>query len=303
MKIFEVTGLRDLGFISDYIFEIYKDAKRKVINDAIFRSDIKVNGEAINEDVFISNGDLVELNLFFYHLGLPPVLDILYEDENFLAIEKMPGILTFDEYKTGEINVYDMALEYMLQKGEYSVESLIVPYLCYTLSEFAGGILLIAKHEEAYLYMSAALKQRKVSMVYEAIVLGHPKVKETEEYHYIDNSYNILNYPKQDTLPIVTRYKVLEEYHKYSKLEIEILTIRKFQANVHMSYLGHPILGDPIFGNKRINKKTKVDYELIWLKQVSFSVGKGQYYSYLNHVNLKMEEINYPNIIYKKGRK
>lgn|GEM_PF-974735 len=290
-------------FLTDYVHEIYPNSKYEEIYSAFLRAEIKLNGKIIKEDVFVENGDEVELNLFFYHLGLPPVLDILYEDENFLAIEKMPGVLSFDEYKTGEANVYDMALEYMLQKGEYNVDSLIVPYLCYTLPQFAGGILFIAKNEEAYLYINAGLKQRKVHMVFEAIVVGHPKMDETEEYHHIDNRYNIFPHPQPGSLPIVTRYKCINKYSKYTKVEIVPITIRKYQVYAHMAYLGCPILGDNIFGSKRSNRKSKIDYEVIWLKELSFSVGSGSMFSYLSHVNLKMDEVFYPNVIYKKGRK
>jgi 23S rRNA pseudouridine955/2504/2580 synthase len=304
MKIIKVDGLKKSDiFLTEYVCEVYPKTKYEDLDNAIFRSDISLNGRKIKDDVFVANGDIIGLNLFFFHFGLPPVLDILYEDENFLAIEKMPGVLTFDEFKNGDVNVYDMALEYMLQKGEYDIDSLIVPYLCYTLPKFAGGILLTAKNEEAYHFADSALKQRKISLVYEAIILGHPKAQEAEEYHYMDNQYRIFSNPQPNALPIVTRYKVLKTFSRYSKVEIELITIRKYQVYAHMTYLGYPILGDNIFGNKRINRKNRIEYENIWLKEVSFSLGEGHMFSYLNHANLVMEEVYYPKFILKKGRK
>ncbi len=287
--------------ILNYISIAYPNAKPDTIINAHMNGNIYLNGRVVKNDVFVSDGDEISLNLFFFHLGLPPVLDILYEDENFIAIEKMPGVLSFDEYKAGDVNVYDMTLEYMLQKGEYSVESLTVPYLCYTLSEFSGGILLIAKHEEAYHYMTAALTQRKVLMTFEAAVVGHPEAEIDEMLDYMDVHCRIFSQPQEGAYPIVTRYKCINPLEKHTIVEISPLTYRRFQVNAHMAYIGCPVLGDTIFGNRRANRKAQMDYETLWLKRLRFSVGDTEPYFYLNHVELNMENISYPNNILTKG--
>ena len=299
---FTVDGVGSSSvFITDYIGFVYPNTKTDTIFDALMNSNIYLNGDIISDNVVVSDGDEISLNLFFFHLGMPPVLDILYEDENYIAIEKMPGVLSFDEYKAGDINVYDMTLEYMLQKGEYSVESLTVPYLCYTLSEFSGGILLIAKHEEAYHYIITALNQRKVLMTFEAAVVGHPKTEIDEMLHYMDVHCRITSQPQEGAYPIVTRYRCINKLDKHTIVEINPVTYRRFQVNAHMAYMGCPILGDTLFGNKRANKHAYIDYETLWLKSIRFSIGDSEPYFYLNHVELHMEEISYPNNILKKG--
>lgn len=291
------------AYITDYIFGVYPKADPDAILRAQENHDIFFNGKATSDDVFVSDGDLISLNLFFFHLGLPPVLDILYEDENFIAIEKMPGVPSFDENRNGVVNVYDMALEYMLQKGEYHVESLTVPYLCYVLSEFAGGILLIAKHEDAYRYIVAAISQRKILMTYEAIVAGRPEMAVDELMHYMDSTCHIYSQPVEGAFPIVTRYKCLINLSQYTKIEIRPVTYNRFQVYAHLAFIGHPILGDTLFGNKRVNRRANMDYEAYWLKRLRFSIGEGEPFNYLNHIRLEMKNLYYPNHIIMKGKK
>ncbi|MEX1306895.1 MAG: hypothetical protein AB1Z19_00045, partial [Eubacteriales bacterium] len=184
-------------YLSDHIRLVYPKASEDAIYLGIFRGDVFLNNKQVKRDEMVFEGDVIELNLLFFHLGLAPVLDILYEDESFIAIEKMPGIKSFDENRTGEINVYDLVLEYMLQKGEYSVDSLTVPYLCYTLPETAGGILFVAKYEEAYRFIATALSQRRVKTLFEAVVFGGPVYDKGEEYHYIDKAGKFYTRPQE----------------------------------------------------------------------------------------------------------
>jgi len=284
-------------FLSDYIRFIYPGALEEAVYLAILRKDIFVNGDVITRDETVNQGDVIEMNLLFFHLGLAPVMDILYEDENFIAVEKMPGIKSFDEKRKGEINVYDLVLEYMLQKGEYSVDSLVIPYLCYSLPESAGGILFVAKHEEAFRFVTSALKQRRIKTVYEAIVFGGPVYDKGEECHYIDTKGRISNTPKAGYSTCATRFHALMRVGKCTKLKIEPITFVNHQVSAQTAHLGFPIVGDPDFGSKRVNKQYFTDYQALWLYQLKFTVGQGHMFEYLNHVSIKMDDLMYPNNI------
>ena len=299
-KIVVENTMREGMFLSDYIRFVYPGAPEEAVFLGILRSDIILNGKPARRDETVFDGDTIELNLLFFHLGLAPVLDILYEDESFIAIEKMPGIKSFDEKRSGEINVYDLVLEYMLQKGEYSVESLTVPYLCYTLPETAGGILLIAKYEEAYRFIVTALAQRRIKTLFEAIVFGGPAYDKGEEYHYIDSSGKFYTRPNETSVACATRLHVLRRIGKCSVLRAEPITFLKDQVNAHTAFLGFPVVGDPDFGNRRINKKYYTDYQALWLTQLKFTLGGGHMFEYLNQVTIQMDEITYPNNLTKE---
>ncbi len=299
-KIIAENTTREGMFLSDYIRFVYPCASEEAVFLGILRGDIILNGKPAKRDETVFDGDTIELNLLFFHLGLAPVLDILYEDESFIAIEKMPGIKSFDEKRSGEINVYDLVLEYMLQKGEYSVESLTVPYLCYTLPETAGGILLIAKYEEAYRFIVTALAQRRIKALFEAIVFGGPVYDKGEEYHYIDSSGKFYTRPKETSVACATRFHVLRRIGKCAVLRAEPITFLKDQVNAHTAFLGFPVVGDPDFGNRRINKKYYTDYQALWLTQLKFTLGGGHMFEYLNQVTIQMDEITYPNNLTKE---
>ena len=294
------TG-REGMYLSDYIRFVYPKASEDAIYLGILRGDIFLNGKTAMRDETVYDGDMIEMNLLFFHLGIAPVLDILYEDESFIAIEKMPGIKSFDENRAGDINVYDLVLEYMLQKGEYSVDSLTVPYLCYTLPETAGGVLLIAKYEEAYRFIVTALAQRRIKTRFEAIVYGGPVYDKGEEYHYIDNkSGKFYSRPRETSVACATRFHVLRRIGKCAVLRAEPITFLKDQVNSHTAFLGYPIVGDPVHGNKRINRKYYTDYQALWLRQIKFTLGKGHMFEYLNQITLSLDEVIYPNNIIKE---
>jgi len=300
----KVDGLHgDPAFLSDYVMSVYPNARLDSIIRAESNYDIYLNGKIINDEVFVTDGDQISLNLFFFHLGLPPVLDILYEDENFIAIEKMPGVPSFDENRTGAVNVYDMTIEYMLQKGEYHLDSLTIPYLCYILSEYAGGILLIAKHEEAYRYIATALNQRKILITYEGIIAGHPERAIDENLNYMTSKGLVTPEPIEGSFPIVTRYKTLEKLPQHAKVEITPVTYSRYQVYAHMAYIDHQIIGDHQFGNKRFNRKMNMDYESLWLKDIRFSIGESEPFNYLNHVHLTTDIMKYSNHLLLKGKK
>lgn len=295
----EHTG-REGMYLSDYIRFVYPGASEDAIYLGILRGDVFLNSRAVDRDETVFEGDVIELNLLFFHLGLAPVLDILYEDESFIAIEKMPGIKSFDEKRSGEINVYDLVLEYMLQKGEYSADSLTVPYLCYTLPEMAGGILFIAKHEQAYRFIVTALAQRRIKTTFEAAVFGGPDYDTGEEYHYLDPSGKFFSQLKEGTVPCATRIHVLKRIGKCALLRIEPITFLKDQVNAHTAHLGYPVLGDTVFGSRRSNKKYYTDYQTLWLWKIKFTLGSGHMFEYLNQVAITMDNITYPNNIIKE---
>ncbi len=287
-------------FLTEYINDIYPQASFDHIFNAIMRNDIMLNEQCLDDDVFVAIDDVIDIDLHFFQLGVVPVLDITYEDENFLVIEKMPGIASFDEDRSGQANVYDMALEYLVQKGECNVQALIVPYLCYSVSKLSGGIVLIAKNEEAFTFVDMGLKQRQISMQYEALVANKIKKDTSEERHFMNKHFKVVSKPNADYSPIITRYKKIEQIGKFARIEATPVTCRKYQVNAHLAHLGMPVLGDYMFGNTRLNTKYYMDFEAIWLRRLTFRINTNLRFFYLNDVKLEMEKVFYPAFVYKQ---
>ena len=120
-------------------------------------------------------------------LGLDLTPNVVYQDENFVFFDKPAGLLSTSE--TGEQSALGMAEAHMKRRGEYSLDALIVPYLIYPLDKYVSGLLLVAKHEDAYRFLTEALMQRRIARYYICPVAGQAQDKaELMAYHLCDRS-------------------------------------------------------------------------------------------------------------------
>ncbi|ACN83481.1 RluA family pseudouridine synthase [Brachyspira hyodysenteriae] len=164
-------------------------------------------------------------------------MKIIYEDNYFIAIDKEAGIEVDDNL----INII---------KKEYShIDNL---YLVHRIDKFTSGIVILARDEETKKYFEDAFKNKTINKVYHAIVNG--KVK--KENGTIDISIGIDKKNPNRRIPLsikeggesaITHYKVLKRLNEHTLLELKPLTGRTHQIRVHLSYIGHPIIGDKIY--------------------------------------------------------
>ncbi|KLI28756.1 RluA family pseudouridine synthase [Brachyspira hyodysenteriae] len=164
-------------------------------------------------------------------------MKIIYEDNYFIAIDKEAGIEVDDNL----INII---------KKEYShIDNL---YLVHRIDKFTSGIVILARDEETKKYFEDAFKNKTINKVYHAIVNG--KVK--KENGTIDISIGIDKKNPNRRIPLsikeggesaITHYKVLKRLNEHTLLELKHLTGRTHQIRVHLSYIGHPIIGDKIY--------------------------------------------------------
>lgn len=164
-------------------------------------------------------------------------MKIIYEDNYFIAIDKEAGIEVDDNL----INII---------KKEYShIDNL---YLVHRIDKFTSGIVILARDEETKKYFEDAFKNKTINKVYHAIVQG--KVK--KENGTIDISIGIDKKNPNRRIPLsikeggesaITHYKILKRLNEHTLLELKPLTGRTHQIRVHLSYIGHPIIGDKIY--------------------------------------------------------
>lgn len=182
---------------------------------------------------------------------------IIHEDEDLLVLEKPAGITVFPEKKANEKTLIDFLLEKypLLKKVGQPPRYGIV----HRLDKDTSGILLVAKNEKALKFFQKQFKERKVIKKYLALL--HGKLK--ENFGKIETliGRSPKNRQKQKVyLPFepkakgkrkaITEYRVLERFQNYTLCEVIPKTGRKHQIRVHFSYLGHPIVGDKIYGFK-----------------------------------------------------
>jgi len=300
---FSVEKERDGAELFDILLEACPGFSVKTLSIAFKTGIVTLNSqEAFGDDV-VHAGDIVRVFAPPNILGLDLTPRIIYQDENFVFVDKPAGLLSLSE--TGEPNAVDMVEAHMKRRGEYSLDALMVPYLIYPLEQYVSGLLLLAKHEDAYLFLVEALAQRRVARYYICPVVGQAEEKaELMAYHLREKSNHrarILPKFQKDAKPIVTRYQRLAEGETLSLLRVRPITNGLHQIRAHLAYAGLPVLGDDIYGNKRYNRKAGAAYMSLWLHKVVFEVGTAHSYAYINGLEIESSEYSFPKCVYDEG--
>lgn len=176
-------------------------------------------------------------------------IDIIYEDEAIAVVNKPCGMVVHPAAGNDSGTLVN-ALLYALH-GLSGIGGTLRPGIVHRLDKDTSGLLLIAKTDTAHIALSEALKNRQVEKKYTAIVYGHFKT---------DNgtiSLPIARHPKnrkkmavvQDGKEAITEYKIVEEFKNASYVLVNLVTGRTHQIRVHFAHIGHPILGDSVYGN------------------------------------------------------
>ena len=298
-----VKKVQDGAELYDVLTEAYPQFPKKALGVAFKRGIITLNGQQALGDDVVGEDDAVRIFAPPDVVGVDLTPRIVYQDENFVFVDKPAGLLSLSE--TGEPNAVDMVEAHMKSRGEYSLDALMVPYLIYPLGEYVSGLLLMAKHEDAYLFLVEALAQRRIARYYICPVVGQAEDKaELLAYHLrekANRSARILPQFRKDAKPIVTRYQRLAMGESLSLLRVRPITNGLHQVRAHLAYAGLPVLGDDMYGNRRYNKKAGAEHISLWLHKVVFEVGTAHSYTYINGLQIESEECSFPKRVYDEG--
>lgn len=258
--------------------------------------DIRLNGARIRKDFETAVGDIIEVYLPEELRG-EPEFDICYEDRNIIILNKRPGVLIRDDTGQGRPDLIGVVRQYMIDEGEYIEELGCIPFACDSFDEYTGGLTMFAKNAEAFDYLRMAARQRRIRRVFQAIVSGRPAqpVGEFQHFYSRENHRERVSSDKQQGgTTIYTRYKILQSSGIYSLLEIEPVTGVFNQERLHLQAAGFPILGDPIYGDPKLNKKTGIRYQALWSTQIGFATGINNILEYLNGRCVRTQETFFP---------
>ena len=233
---------------------------------------IKLKGKGAKRDTRLAAGDVLQLYIndeFFekpreensYLKVGTPKLNIVYEDENILLLDKKPGVLCHSagvwDYNTLIANVQ----AYMAQKGEWrpKEENAFAPALCNRIDRNTGGIVIAAKNAEALRILNDKIRDREIEKYYLCAVQGRPRppAGRLENYLFKDAKKNqvfVKNRPEPGAKTAVTEYRLLKSKGKLSLVECRLLTGRTHQIRAQMAHAGWPLLGDGKYGSERFNK-------------------------------------------------
>lgn len=239
----------------EFLYQVLKEQSKNNVKNILTKRYVAVNGLPVTQyNYILYRGDIVQIA----KEQLPKVksetnkhqmiskLNIIYEDDDFIVINKPNGLLTIESDNEKLATAYKTVLEYMAEKDIHAR-----CFQVHRLDKETSGILLFTKKYE----LKEKLTKRWNSLVlergYTAIVDGHmPKAKDTI-ISYLKESSTTLMYDSHnelDGLKSITHYQVIKSNAKYSLLNVLIDTGRKNQIRVAMNDLGHPIIGDDKYG-------------------------------------------------------
>ena len=286
--------------LDKYLKKYLKEAPGSFIYKMLRKKNIVLNGKKADGTEKLTAGD--EIKLFFAEETLEkftgeavktesekfPVkkdLEILFEDENLLILNKPAGELS-QKAEAKDVSMNEYALGYLQETGAITEESLKVfkPSVCNRLDRNTSGILIVAKTYQAAREFGDALQKRTVRKFYRCIVKGEVKKAETiDGYLWKDektNKVQVFKEKREGASEIHTAYRPIKCENGLTLLEVHLITGRTHQIRAHLSSIGHSILGDPKYGDKKLSEKWKVKYQLLHACRLELDGFTGEFAKY-----------------------
>ena len=272
---------------------------------------IKCNGKRIERDTRLNAGDILQLYIndeFFdkprednaYLTVANPKLNIVYEDEHILLVDKRPGLAVHphDGAEYGR-TLIDHILAYLYQKKEWlpREENAFTPALCNRIDRNTGGIVIAAKTAEALRVMNQKIKDREMDKRYLAIVEGAPKPRDGSLKGYLfkdakKNRVFVSDTPQAGAKTCQTNYKTIISKNGLSLVECELITGRTHQIRAQFAHVGHPLLGDGKYG--KLDKKYDRNYQALYSYKLTFTFStEAGGLDYLNGKSFRVENVDF----------
>ena len=235
---------------------------------------ITVNGAKAQKNTRLKAGDRVEILVpepVTYNAEPENIpLDIVYEDDDLLVVNKPKGMVVHPaagNYGGTLVN----ALMYHCGASLSGINGVMRPGIVHRIDKDTSGLLMVAKNDFAHNALAAQIKEHSFTREYEAVVYGNIKndsgtVNAPIGRHPVKRKQMAVVY--QNSKPAVTHYSVLERLDGFTHLRLRLETGRTHQIRVHMAYIGHPVAGDEVYGPKKVI--TELHGQCLHAKKVGF---------------------------------
>ena len=262
----EISGIRADKFISDNT-DLTRSAVQNLMNDSIF-----IDGKTVNKNYKLKGGEEIKIiipepqNMDTVPENIP--LDIIYEDNDLLVVNKPKGMVVHPAHGNYSGTLVN-ALLYHCGESLSGINGIIRPGIVHRIDKNTSGLLIVAKNDKSHLKLAEQIKEHSFTREYEAVAAGY--FKETSGTidapigrHKTDRKKMCVTY--ENSRNAVTHYEVIKQYGGYAHLRLKLETGRTHQIRVHLSYIGHPILGDDVYGKPFKN----IDGQCLHARKIGF---------------------------------
>ena len=272
--------------LDKFLTKRFKTMPKSLLYKYIRTKYIKVNNKKCAIDTVLQEGDIIKLFIkeeFFEEetkdyelLKAPKTLDILYEDDNIIIVNKKAGIIVHPDKNYQFDSLIARILHYLYDKGEYNPEeeNSFTPALVNRIDRNTGGIVIACKNAESLRTLNEKIKNREVTKMYLCMVQGILKQKSGTLSGYLrkdekKNKVRIFQKEVPDSKFFRTEYRVVEVIKGNTLLEINLLTGRTHQIRACMSATGYPLLGDTKYGYQK-KQNDSYPYQALYAYKVIF---------------------------------
>ena len=259
LKEFVVPQAFNGAKISDYLRGVLPDLPESVLRKIFSARDVRLDNIRVSREHVVKSGQTLKIWLPESCMVSPlhdSSLSVVYEDDNVLLVNKQSGI-SVESDSHGGITLTDLCVEYITRKQPDAFP----PAACHRLDNRTSGLCLFAKNQQALDILQDAFRDRTLEKYYICLVRGIMKPPEAVCRAWLIKDagravVRITDRPGQGARPIITGYQTLES-GAVSRLRVHLITGRTHQIRAHLAALGHPVLGDDLYGDRDFNRREK----------------------------------------------
>lgn len=300
--------------LDKFVLSVCKSLPSSMMYKYIRKKRIKVNGRKCEISYRLACGDVVELYIndeFFEKenedtafLNSSSELDIVYEDENIMVVNKPAGLVvhTDDDGETVH-TLISRIKKYLYDRGEYDVSDDFTPSLCNRIDRNTCGLVIAAKNAATLRIMNQKIKDREIEKFYYCVVKGVPEPQKAVKKAYIvkdeeKKEVKVYDKPTEGAKTALTKYEVIKQGSVSSLVEVELLTGRTHQIRAHFAHMGHPLAGDGKYGDRDFNRIMGRKYQALCAYKLVFNFKTdADILEYLNGKTVALAKSDAENVI------